>query len=83
MLMLMLGRQSRRDLTSRTAGHPLEAPRQLEHLRAEGVKGGHSRGWRLAFRQPKLVGVEGGQLGVGRRAGRVLRRAAAAAGTLV
>lgn len=82
MLLLMLRRRSRRGLAS-GVGHSLEAPRQLQHLRAEGVKGGHSRGWRFAFREPKLVGVEGSQLGVGRRAGSVLRGAAAPAGAFV
>lgn len=79
----MLWCRSRRGLTAGTTGHTLETPRQLKHLRAEGVKGGHGRGWRLAFRQPELVGVEGGQFRVGRRTGSVLRRAAAATRALV
>jgi len=78
LMMLMQGHRSRRGLTSGAGRHPLEAPRQLEHFRAEGVKGRHGRGWRFALRQPEFVGVKGGQLGVGRRAGSVLRRAAAA-----
>lgn len=70
-------------MTAGAAGHTLETPRQLEHLRAEGVKGGHGRGWRFAFRQPELVGIEGGQFRVGRRTGSVLRRAAASARALI
>ena len=59
------------------AGDTLQAPRQLEHLCAESVKGEHGRGWRLAFRKPEFVSVQCRQLGVCRRAGSVLRCTAA------
>lgn len=79
MLLMMLRRRSRRSLASGVS-HSLETSRQLQHLRAEGVKGGHSRGWRLAFREPELVGVEGSQLGLGRRGGSMLWGATAPTG---
>lgn len=60
------------------AADPFEAPRQLQHLGAERVEGGHRRGRQLALRQPELVRVQGRQFRVGGRARRVLRRAAAA-----
>ena len=59
------------------AGDTLQAPRQLEHLCAESVKGEHGRGRRLAFRKPEFVSVQCRQLGVCRRAGSVLRCTAA------
>lgn len=59
------------------AGDTLQAPRQLEHLCAESVKGEHGRGWRLAFRKPEFVSVQCRQLGVCRCAGSVLRCTAA------
>lgn len=59
------------------AGDTLQAPRQLEHLCAESVKGEHGRGRRLAFRKPEFVSVQCRQLGVCRCAGSVLRCTAA------
>lgn len=73
----VLRRGPRRGHRASRAGDALQAPRQLEHLSAEGVKGEHGRGRRLALRKPEFVGVERRQLGVCRRAGSVLRRAAA------
>lgn len=73
----VLGRGPRRGHRASRAGDALQAPRQFEHLSAEGVKGEHGRGRRLALRKPEFVGVERRQLGVCRRAGSVLRRAAA------
>lgn len=80
MLMLLdrvLRRGSRCAHRASRAGDTLQAPRQLEHLCAESVKGEHGRGWRLAFRKPEFVSVQCRQLGVCRRAGSVLRCTAA------
>lgn len=80
MLMLLdrvLRRGSRCAHRASRAGDTLQAPRQLEHLCAESVKGEHGRGRRLAFRKPEFVSVQCRQLGVCRCAGSVLRCTAA------
>lgn len=79
MLHRVLGGRSRRGggRGASWAADALEASRELEHLGAEGVKGGHGRRRWLGFRQPKFVGVQVRQFCVGGGAGGVLRGAPA------